>query len=112
VSSRERIPGLLELDGRGTLAFQDARMRACGEGVTPRMAKAAARSDGWDAFMNKPGWSNQIDGYFKNDWNPDRMVFEIVAETEFREDPSVSEAFDFRFTRWARSQGIALEAAE
>lgn len=93
------------------MRYDNAMRTVSAEGVAERMARAASRSDGWSTYRDQPGYANSIDAYLSNnDWDPDRMAFEIVSETPFRGDPDVSEAFDFRFTRWARAQGIAHAA--
>jgi hypothetical protein len=93
------------------LRFENTMRVVNAEGVAERMARAASRSDGWFVYRDQPGYANAIEAYLSTpEWSPERMAFEVVSETPFRADPDVSEAFDFRFTRWARSQGIELAA--
>lgn len=93
------------------LRFENTMRTVSAEGVAERMARAASRSDGWSVYRDQPGYANAIEAYLTNrEWAPERIAFEVVAETAFRHDPAVSEAFDFRFERWARAQGIELAA--
>lgn len=97
----------------GEMRFDRTMRIVNAEGVAERMARAASRNDGWSVYRDMPGYSNSIEAYLDcREWSHDRMAFEIVSETPFRADPAVSEAFDFRFQRWARAQGIELAAAE
>lgn len=91
------------------LRFENAMRVVNAEGIAERMFRAASRNDGWSVYRDQPGYANAIEAYLINrEWSPERMAFEIVAETPFRTEAAVSEAFDFRFERWARAQGIEL----